>query len=199
MSIPLCCQEIAPLPSLSLLCWFVPSPLFLVFQVETGIMEEEGIANFQRFYELCLWHVWSVASPLDFEASKDRVPTTCLGPGCCPRAGPLSQGWIPSQCAAGSPVTPVASCPCRALGFQSPPPQRAGRAKPPSQLSSPVIPVALPQALQFPCLSPVRRIRRGMPWCALKHWCYANRNRRITCTLTPSAVSLQTSVKHAEP
>lgn len=65
------------------------------------------------------------------------------------------------------------------------------------QLFSPVRPVALPRALQLLCLSPVQRIWGRMPWCALKHSCYANRNRRIVCTLTPSAVSLQTSVKHA--
>lgn len=44
----------APLPSLSLLCWFVPSALFLIFLVETVAMEEEGVTSFQRFYELCL-------------------------------------------------------------------------------------------------------------------------------------------------
>lgn len=45
--------KVAPLPSLSLLCLFGPSVLFLIFQVETGAEEEEGVTS---FYELCLWH-----------------------------------------------------------------------------------------------------------------------------------------------
>lgn len=57
----------APLPNLSLLCWLVPSALFLIFQVKTGAMEEEGVPSFQRCYELCLWHIWNVALLLDFQ------------------------------------------------------------------------------------------------------------------------------------
>ena len=49
--------KVPPLPSLSLLCWFGPSALFLIFQVETGAKEEEGVTIFQSFYELCFWHV----------------------------------------------------------------------------------------------------------------------------------------------
>ena len=122
---------------------------------------------------------------------------------------PLSQGQIPSQCAAGS---PVASCPCRVSTLST---SSYRESKAALQLS-PVLPVASPRALQLLCLSlgspaplplpglsaslplPCTEDLSRMPWCALKHWCYANTNRRIICTLTPSAVSLQTSVKHAE-
>lgn len=83
--------------------------------------------------------------------------TISLGPGSCPRAGPLSQGQVPSQ---RSPVTPVASCPCRAPGFQ-PLHLILQESKATPQPSSPVLPVALPG---LPSASP---LYRDLRWDAL--------------------------------
>lgn len=140
----------AALPSLSLLCWFVPSVLFLIFQVETGATEEEGVTSFQRFM-MFLAHLECGLGFRRPPRTELPPPVWALGPGSCPRAGPLSEGQIRSQLAVSSPVTPVASCPCRAPGFRSHPPHPAGRPKLPltsppqcSQCPSPGSPVPLP-------------------------------------------------------
>lgn len=107
-------------------------------------MEEEGVTSFQSCYELCLWHVWSVALLLHFQGLQGQ------------RSQHLSGSWAtlagadPIPACSRFPATPAASCPCRAPGVQPSPPHPAGRAKPPLS-SPPVLPVALPWALQ--CLS----------------------------------------------
>lgn len=159
--------KVAPLPALSPLCSFGPSELFLIFQVETGAREEEGVTSLQSFYEPCLWHVWSVASLWSFGDLQGQRSQYLSGS--CPRAAPLSQGRALSVHAASfpwhhhgllplqSPCCPYGPCQvgfsplhlvlqgeqCHSLSLFSP---------------APAIPVGLCWALQFLCLSPLLRI-----------------------------------------
>lgn len=143
-------------------CWFVPSALFLTFQVETVDKKRRGLPASKGIMS----SVSGILECRSVTAGFQRPPRTEFPP----------PAWVLGPTLTGTDPIPMCSwfpcglLPLQAPGFQPSPLHPTGRAKLPfssppqcSQWPFPELSSssASPWALQLLCLSPVQRIRAG--------------------------------------